>query len=73
LERAFRRIWLKDLLRTGRSRQAVEFAPPGLNVFPSSISLLFSGHDVPHLPGDAKFMRKPFAPIDLIGAVRAGT
>ncbi len=40
--------------------------------FPTLNIIIISGHEAPHLPRDAKFMRKPFAPIDLIGAVRAG-
>ena len=40
--------------------------------FPKLNIIVISGHEAPHLPRDAKFMRKPFAPIDLVGAVRAG-
>jgi DNA-binding NtrC family response regulator len=38
--------------------------------FPKLSIIVISEHDAPHLPGDAKFMRKPFAPIDLVRAVR---
>ena len=40
--------------------------------FPELNIIVISGHDAPNLPRDAKFMRKPFAAIDLVGAVRAG-
>jgi len=40
--------------------------------FPKLNIIVISGYEAPHLPRDAKFMRKPFAPIDLISAVRAG-
>jgi len=40
--------------------------------FPKLNIIVISGYDAPHLPRDAKFMRKPFAPNDLIGAVCAG-
>ena len=40
--------------------------------FPKLNIIVISGYEVPNLPRDAKFMRKPFAPIELVGAVRAG-
>jgi DNA-binding NtrC family response regulator len=39
---------------------------PRLNI------ILISGHEVPSLPMDVRFMRKPVTPIDLLDAVRGG-
>jgi DNA-binding NtrC family response regulator len=40
--------------------------------YPKLNIILISGHDAPAMPLDVRFMRKPFAPSDLIDAVRAG-
>jgi DNA-binding NtrC family response regulator len=49
-----------------------ELAAFAHKMFPRLNFVLMSGKDPPRLPGNARFLRKPFMPEDLLSAVRAG-